>query len=126
MKDERLSLELQAGLRARRCGLQVAKIVHWLLSKKPSERPSAQELLRSSLIPPAVGDEQLTDLLRSLKDNRSTLDRVVDTIFSLPAPQTDPDEVSGAPSTGQVLLKACTTSFTDMISVSNALTLEST
>ena len=77
-------------------------MIRWLLSPKPSERPSAQELLRSSLIPPAVGDEQLTDLLRSLKDSTSTLDRVVDTVFHLPSRQSHPDEAPGAPRIGQV------------------------
>ena len=80
----------------------MAKVIRWLLSSKPSDRPSAQELLRSSLIPPAVGDEQLTDLLRSLKDSTSTLDRVVDTVFSLPPQQGHPDEAPGAPRIGQV------------------------
>lgn len=48
--------------------MQVAKLVRWLLAGNPSERPSAREVLRSELLPPTVGDEQLTDLLRSLPD----------------------------------------------------------
>ena len=47
---------------------QVAKMVRWLMAPNPDDRPSAREVLRSQLLPPTVGDEQLTDLLRSLPD----------------------------------------------------------
>lgn len=43
-------------------------MVKWLMAANPSGRPSAREVLRSELLPPTVGDEQLTDLLRSLPD----------------------------------------------------------
>ena len=77
-------------------------MIRWLMASNPADRPSAAELMRSPLIPPAVGDEQLDDLLRSLKDRSSTLDRVVDSVFNLPAAQADPDELPGTPATGQV------------------------
>ena len=47
---------------------QVARMVRWLMAPNPDDRPSAREVLRSELLPPTVGDEQLTDLLRSLPD----------------------------------------------------------
>lgn len=43
-------------------------MVRWLMAANPDDRPSAREVLRSELLPPTVGDEQLTDLLRSLPD----------------------------------------------------------
>ena len=43
-------------------------MVCWLMASNPDDRPSAREVLRSELLPPTVGDEQLTDLLRSLPD----------------------------------------------------------
>ena len=43
-------------------------MVRWLMAPNPDDRPSAREVLRSELLPPTVGDEQLTDLLRSLPD----------------------------------------------------------
>jgi len=46
----------------------VAKLVRWLMAANPDDRPSAREVLRSEMLPPTVGDEQLTDLLRSLPD----------------------------------------------------------
>lgn len=49
-------------------GVQVGKLVRWLMAANPSTRPSAREVLRSELLPVTVGDEQLTDLLRSLPD----------------------------------------------------------
>ena len=48
--------------------VQVAELIRWLTAANPNERPSAREVLRSELLPPTVGDEQLTDLLRSLPD----------------------------------------------------------
>ena len=55
------------------CGIimdivQVAKLVRQMMAPDPGSRPTAREVLRSELVPPAVGDEQLTDLLRSLPD----------------------------------------------------------
>ena len=47
---------------------QVAKLVQWLLAANPDDRPSARQVLRSEVLPPTVGDEQITDLLRSLPD----------------------------------------------------------
>lgn len=48
--------------------LQVAPLIRWLTAQNPADRPTAREVLRSELLPPTVGDEQLTDLLRSLPD----------------------------------------------------------
>eukprot|EP00798_Chlamydomonas_sp_ICE-L_P001600 gene1601-32989_t len=61
----------------------IAKLVRWLMSPNPAERPTAREVLRSDVLPPRVGDEQLQDLLRSLPDNAETYERVVDAIFML-------------------------------------------
>jgi hypothetical protein len=55
------------------------------MSPKPSDRPSAREVLRSDLLPPLVEDEQLKDLVRSLPNNPSTYERVVEAIFSTSA-----------------------------------------
>ncbi len=49
-------------------GMQVARLIRWLTAANPADRPTAREVLRSELLPPTVGDEQLTDLLRSLPD----------------------------------------------------------
>ena len=76
----------------------VAQLVRWLMAPSPAERPHAVEVLRSELLPPTVGDEQLQDLLRSLPDNHAALDRVVDALFSLPSNQRlSLTECSGAP-----------------------------
>ena len=48
--------------------VQVAELITWLTAANPRHRPSMREVLRSELLPPTVGDEQLTDLLRSLPD----------------------------------------------------------
>ena len=48
-------------------------MVRWLMAPNPDDRPSAREVLRSELLPPTVGDEQLTDLLRSLPDKSACL-----------------------------------------------------
>ena len=48
--------------------MQVARLIKWMTAADPLLRPSAREVLRSDLLPPTVGDEQLTDLLRSLPD----------------------------------------------------------
>ena len=59
----------------------IAKLVLWLLSSHPANRPSAKELLRSDYLPPRVGDEQLQDLIRSLEDDTETYERVVEGVF---------------------------------------------
>ena len=50
---------------------QVARLIRWMTHADPRQRPSAREVLRSDLLPPTVGDEQLTDLLRSLPDKHA-------------------------------------------------------
>ena len=62
---------------------RVSTLVSWLLSRNPSDRPTAQEALRSELIPTTVGDEQLTDLLRSLPENPTARDRMIGALFHL-------------------------------------------
>lgn len=52
--------------------LQVARLIRVLIAPNPAERPSAREVLRSELLPPTVGDQQLSDLLRSLPDKCGT------------------------------------------------------
>jgi hypothetical protein len=54
----------------------------WLMSPKPADRPSAREVLQSDLLPPVVEDEQLKDLLRSLPNNPTTYERVVEAVFA--------------------------------------------
>ena len=61
----------------------VAKLISWLLSPDPASRPTAQEALKSSLIPATIGDEHLTDLLRSLPDNPSARDRMIAELFKI-------------------------------------------
>ena len=60
----------------------VAALIRWLLERDPNRRPTSEEALRSELLPPTVGDEHLTDLLRSLPDNPMAHDRILDTLFS--------------------------------------------
>ena len=43
-------------------------MVRWLMAANPDDRPSAREVLRSEVLPPTVGDDEITDLLRSLPD----------------------------------------------------------
>ncbi len=52
---------------------QVARLIRRLIAANPAERPSAREVLRSELLPPTVGDQQLADLLRSLPDKCAAL-----------------------------------------------------
>ncbi|KAL0052345.1 hypothetical protein WJX82_000639 [Trebouxia sp. C0006] len=80
----------------------VAKLVRWLMAANPDDRPSAREVLRSEMLPPTVGDEQLTDLLRSLPDNPVNKDRVMDAMFNLPRMHLTADELPGTPTTLQV------------------------
>jgi len=46
-----------------------AALASWLLQIDPTKRPTAHEALKSNLIPTTIGNEQLSDLLRSLPDN---------------------------------------------------------
>ncbi|KAI8469455.1 MAG: hypothetical protein J3K34DRAFT_459347 [Monoraphidium minutum] len=64
---------------------EVAGLIRWLMSPKPSDRPTARGVLRSELLPPVVEDEQLKDLVRSLPANPAAYERVVDAIFSTAA-----------------------------------------
>ena len=56
--DRALTLDVQ----------QVARLIGELTAHDPAQRPTAKEVLRSELLPPTVGDQQLADLLRSLPD----------------------------------------------------------
>ncbi len=77
---------------------QVVRLVRLLMSADASSRPSAAAVLRSELLPPSVGDEQLADLLRSLPDNPAAYDRVLDALFAMqPAHAPAPEELPGAP-----------------------------
>ncbi|CAD7701489.1 unnamed protein product [Ostreobium quekettii] len=60
---------------------QVARLIRWLMSPLPGDRPSALEVLRSEFLPPRVGDEQIKDLLRSMEADVATYDRVIDGVF---------------------------------------------
>ena len=70
-----------------------AALIRMLLAPDPQNRPTARQALRSELIPPTVGDEQLTDLLRSLPDNPAAQDRILEALF---APQRSASEATGA------------------------------
>ena len=52
----------------------VARLIRWLLAPNPADRPTAREVLRCELLPPTVGDEQLTDLLRRRVPRRAGVD----------------------------------------------------
>ena len=72
------------------------QIIEWCLKEDPRDRPTAMELLSSSLIPPKMEDEYLKDVLRTVANPNSVFyGRVVDVMFksanrirSLPAPST--------------------------------------
>lgn len=86
----------------------VARLIRWLLVPNPADRPTAREVLRSDLLPPTVGDEQLADLLRSLPDNPLVYDRVVDALFGMSAggPVAGPaDEAPGTPAPVQMAVR---------------------
>lgn len=71
-----------------------------MLQRNPSDRPTARQVLVSDLMPATVGDEQLSDLLRSLPENPATQRRVVDALFALSAEQqraAGPADMAGAP-----------------------------
>ena len=58
------------------------QIIEWLLKENPNDRPSAMELLASSLIPPKMEDEYLKDVLRTVSNPNSVFyGRVVDVMF---------------------------------------------
>jgi len=67
----------------------------------PASRPLACfQVLASELLPPTVGDQALTDMLRSLPDSPETLDRVVAAVFASSVPQAAggaDDDAAGAP-----------------------------
>lgn len=78
-----------------------------LLSEMTTECAYLQ-VLASELLPPTVGDQALTDMLRSLPDSPETLDRVVAAVFAscptAPASGLDAGEAAGAPLPLQVRL----------------------
>ena len=45
-----------------------SKIISWLLQHDPAKRPSALELLQSTLLPPKLEDEYMKDALRTISD----------------------------------------------------------
>ena len=57
--------------------VQVSALIRWVMSANPADRPTARELLRSDLLPPTVGDEQLQDVLRSLQDKSVLTNQVL-------------------------------------------------
>ena len=59
-----------------------AALIKALLSPDPQQRPSAAEVLSSGQLPPRVGDEHLSELLRSLREGSATYDRVVRAMFA--------------------------------------------
>ena len=65
--EPRQVLGQQATLSHQACW-QAARLIKELTVHNPGERPTAKEILRSELLPPTVGDQQLSDLLRSLPD----------------------------------------------------------
>lgn len=61
---------------------QQARLITALLAPDPAQRPSAAEVLSSGALPPRVGDEHLSELLRSLRESGATYDRVVRAMFA--------------------------------------------
>jgi translation initiation factor 2-alpha kinase 4 len=59
-----------------------AALIRSLLAPDPGQRPSAAEVLSSGQLPPRVGDEHLSELLRSLREGSATYDRVVRALFA--------------------------------------------
>jgi hypothetical protein len=59
------------------------------------------QVLASELLPPTVGDQALTDMLRSLPDSPETLDRVVAAVFAssppVPASAAGAADAAGSP-----------------------------
>jgi hypothetical protein len=90
---------------------QVVKLIRWLMCANPSERPSAAEVLRSELVPATIGDDQLTDLLRSLPDHPETAERVVDALFGMQPADDAAHEAAGAPSRAEVQQRTAATAF---------------
>uniref|UniRef100_A0A061SEW0 Eukaryotic translation initiation factor 2-alpha kinase 4 n=1 Tax=Tetraselmis sp. GSL018 TaxID=582737 RepID=A0A061SEW0_9CHLO len=64
---------------------KVAAMIRWLTAHSPAQRPTAADVLRSDLLPPRVGDEQLKDLLRSLPNNPIAHERTIEAIFEISA-----------------------------------------
>ncbi|KAK3272557.1 hypothetical protein CYMTET_19157 [Cymbomonas tetramitiformis] len=74
------------------------RLIDLLLQPSPSLRPSAAEVLKSDLLPPRVGDEHLNDFLRSIPDDATTYDRVLERLFPpAAAPTMAKDTPSPAP-----------------------------
>ena len=47
------------------------KTIHWLLQWNPSDRPSANDLLKSDLLPAAVVDEVIEEAVRQIAQPKS-------------------------------------------------------
>lgn len=63
----------------------VCRLIRWLLAASPADRPTARRVLTSDLLPPAVGDAELDDLLRSLPEAPARQQRALDALFRLAA-----------------------------------------
>ena len=62
---------------------EVGQFVGWLLNADPSARPTAQEALRSELVPATIADDQLENLLRSLPDNPAAREKMISGLFKM-------------------------------------------
>eukprot|EP00912_Choanoflagellata_sp_UC4_P000357 UC4_evm3s219 len=63
-----------------------SRVIRQLLEHDPARRPSARELLRSTLLPPKIEDESLQQILRSLVDPSTThYAQVMETLWN-PSP----------------------------------------
>jgi len=60
-----------------------ALLIRLLLRPDPATRPSAAEVLGAALLPPRVGDELLSELMRSIGDGGATRDRVLLSLFGI-------------------------------------------
>lgn len=59
-----------------------AKMINWMIGDKPSERPSAVELLSNELLPPKMEDDYIKDVLKTISNPTSSFyKKIIDAIF---------------------------------------------
>lgn len=80
---------------------QVARLIQWLMSPNPSDRPTANMVLQSDLLPRRVRDEQVSDLLRSLPDDPAAYAKVLRGVIDMGMFR---PEAAGGPAAGSMLV----------------------